>query len=273
MMNTPSPVFIPHRPSRGSPRGAHSSGTLAGCDKLATVSKPNKDLVLTKKAGLRVCTFNVRTLNDTGAASLLVRELSRLKIGIAGLQEVRWIDSGEMSVDGCKVLWSGRQDGKRADGVGLVIQGRLIPCMLEWHPVSERLLRARFRHMHGYLSVVVCYAPTEDATEAVKDTFYGQLDDVLRGVNGSDLLVCLGDFNAVSGTQRQPSDVTLGPLASGSPNDNSERFLAICRKNVLRIAGSWYRRKDIHRMSWYSNDGRTKKEIDHVLVNTKWRSL
>ena len=31
--------------------------------------------------------------------------------------------------------------------------------------------------------------------------------------------------------------------------------------------------KTIHRLSWYSNDGTTKKEIDHTLVSTHWRSL
>jgi len=85
--------------------------------------------------------------------------------------------------------------------------------------------------------------------------------------------VCLGDFNAVSGTFRIPCDTIVGPFGSGLGNDNTERMLAFCRSNRLRIAGSWFQRKNIHRLSWYSNDGSTKKEIDHILVNTCFRSI
>ena len=88
-----------------------------------------------------------------------------------------------------------------------------------------------------------------------------------------DLVVCLGDFNAVSGLTRIARDVTFGPHGSGTMNDNSERMVAFCRKTGMRIGGSWFRRKDIHRLSWYSNDGHTEKEIDHVFVNTRWKSL
>ena len=31
-----------------------------------------------------------------------------------------------------------------------------------------------------------------------------------------------------------------------------------------------FQRKDIQRTTWYSNDGKSKKEINHILINTKW---
>ena len=107
---------IPHRPSRGISRGALSSIVPAGSDMRTTVqpSKPKSTTKITlAKKGLRVCTFNVRTLNDTGAPESLARELSRLDISIAGLQEVCFPGQGKMSVDGYEIFWSGRSDGKR----------------------------------------------------------------------------------------------------------------------------------------------------------------
>ena len=50
-----------------------------------------KSLVLHRKQGLRVCTLNTRTLNSTGAATLLDQELQRWNIEVAGLQEVRYV--------------------------------------------------------------------------------------------------------------------------------------------------------------------------------------
>ena len=45
------------------------------------------------------------------------------------------------------------------------------------------------------------------------------------------------------------------------------------QKNKLRVGGSWFPRKEIHRATWYSNDGVTRKEIDHILVGTRWKLL
>ena len=39
----------------------------------------------------------------------------------------------------------------------------------------------------------------------------------------------------------------------------------------LRIAGSWFKRPDSHRWTWYSNSGGARKETDYVLVGGCWR--
>jgi hypothetical protein len=108
-MSRQQDLSIPHRLPRGSTRSALPSGTLAGGVKHATVSdhsrtKWNRNLVLTHRKGLRLATFNVRMLNECGAASLLVKELRGLEIALASLQEVRWPGSGEMMVEDYKVL-------------------------------------------------------------------------------------------------------------------------------------------------------------------------
>ena len=45
------------------------------------------------------------------------------------------------------------------------------------------------------------------------------------------------------------------------------------RNNGLRMAGSWFQRKDIYPWNWYSNYRVTGKEIDHVLVGTRWKTM
>jgi len=47
-------------------------------------------------------------------------------------------------------------------------------------------------------------------------------------------------------------------------SDNADRFVNFCHGASLRIAGSFFRRKDIHRFSWLSNDETTRKEIGHI---------
>ena len=233
-------------------------------------SSTGKPPVLFRGGGVRLCTLNVRSLNYTGAAALLDIELRKFKIAIAGLQEVRWPGSGEMCVGGTTFLWSGRQDGGRQEGVALAVDSRMMSTCVSWTPASERIVHGRFRHSIGYLSVIAAYAPTEGSTHQDKEAFYEQLGAVVWACRRNDLILVLGDFNAVSGSSRLPGgDTVLGPWGSGQQNDNTDHFLSFSRNHRLSIAGSWFRRKDIHRFSWISNDGRTKKEIDHILSSQR----
>ncbi|ESO00504.1 hypothetical protein HELRODRAFT_175946 [Helobdella robusta] len=86
------------------------------------------------------------------------------------------------------------------------------------------------------------------------------LEESFRFTRPSNLIICMGDFNAVTGVDRRMSAV-VGPFGSGSPNDNSDRFLEFCASAKLRACGSWFRRKNIHRRTWHSNDGVTAKGL------------
>jgi len=73
--------------------------------------RTRKHLILFRKKGLRVCTFNTRTLNYTGAATFLDHELQKWNMQLAGLQGVRWLssgDAGESTVCDTMFLLSGR---------------------------------------------------------------------------------------------------------------------------------------------------------------------
>ena len=46
--------------------------------------------------------------------------------------------------------------------------------MIQWTPISERRMVARFKSRYTKLSVIQCYAPINDAEDETKDTFYQQ---------------------------------------------------------------------------------------------------
>ena len=88
---------IPHRSSRGLPRSAHGGAPLATCGKRATAGRNNENRkkaqnqmktspsALKLRKPLTAGTWNVRTLWKTGAARLLVEQLSRARINLMGL--------------------------------------------------------------------------------------------------------------------------------------------------------------------------------------------
>jgi len=95
----------------------------------------------------------------------------------------------------------------------------------------------------------------------------------IRKLKKSDVVLGLGDFNTETGTRRVSLETVLGPRGSGTYNDNSERLLNFCFDLDLYVAGSWFQRRSVRRVAWFSSDGVTAKEIDYVLVSTRWTVL
>ena len=164
-------------------------------------------------------------------------------------------------------------NGARLKGVAIGISSRLQPSVVEVTPVDERILRVRLKHTMGFMSVIAVYAPTEMREMDEKELFYAKLDSILDQCHPRDTLVVLGDFNAATGTDRDGYEICVGPHGSGTRNTNSSLLLNFARSRRLRIAGSWYQRPELHRWTWYSNAGGVAKEIDHILVSTRWRIL
>ena len=49
-------------------------------------------------------------------------------------------------------------------------------------------------------------------------------------------------------------------------------FVNFCDMNELITTGTWFPHRDIHKATWVSPDGKTRNQIDHVLINKKFRN-
>lgn len=140
----------------------------------------------------------------------------------------------------------------RVNGVALRNDNRVSHSLIEWNPVSNRILTARIRQ-------IVVYAPTEKTPVADNSSFYNHLESLVSSTPPCDQIVILGEFNAVIGTNRASYESVIGYFASGSINDISSRLLVVCSLKNLAVVGSFFR-IDVLRSTWISNDGHTKKE-------------
>ena len=68
---------------------------------------------------------------------------------------------------------------------------------------------------------------------------------------------------------------TRGPIADlsqpGSMTTPAERLVDFCLNNNYVIGGTIFAHRDIHKLTWKSPDGRTSNQIDHIIINGKWR--
>ena len=54
-------------------------------------------------------------------------------------------------------------------------------------------------------------------------------------------------------------------------NNNGERLADFCLNNDLVIGGTIFPHKNIHKLTWRSPNGRSLNQIDHIIINGKWR--
>ena len=233
----------------------------------ANISKVD---MLRPKTTRRVGCWNVRTLYQTGKLAQVIKEMQSYKIELLGVSETRWTGSGSRKLlSGHHILYSGRADDHHSRGVGIITTGEVHKSLLEWKPISERIIKARYNSKFAKLSVIVCYAPTEDAEDEEKDTFYDELQAAVDETPTHDVLLIMGDLNAKVGIDNQGKENTMGRQGLGVANGNGDRLTSFCQENKLVIGGTIFEHKNIHKVSWCSPDGHTQNQIDHIIINNR----
>ena len=117
----------------------------------------------------------------------------------------------------------------------------------------------------------MCYAPTNEASDEVKDQLYGRL----KGVLGSnrpwrELTILIGDMNAKIGNCDIGYEEVMGTHGIGDMNNNGERFVDLCAQHEL-IGGSVFPHKRIHKATWVSPNYTVENQIDHFCISRNFR--
>ncbi|VDI48062.1 blast:Craniofacial development protein 2 [Mytilus galloprovincialis] len=153
----------------------------------------------------------------------------------------------------------------------IIMNKQTAKSLIEYNPVNERIIRARFHAKKGKVTFIQCYAPTNEAEEEVKTEFYNTLQAEIRKVPTHDLTIVMGDLNAKVGNDNTGNERVMGKYGCGQMNENGELLVDFCGINNLVIGGTIFPHKDIHKLTWNSPNGRDKNQIDHIMINGKWK--
>ncbi|XP_065356379.1 craniofacial development protein 2-like [Calliphora vicina] len=144
-------------------------------------------------------------------------------------------------------------------------------ALMEYNPISERILTARIRTKYRNITVLQCYSPTEAADNDTKDSFYEQLNRAISIAPRSDIKIVMRDMNAKVGDDNTNLQAIMGSEGLRSiRNNNGERLIDFCMGNQLFIGGSKFPHRDIHKYTWQSPDGITGNQIDHFMISRKF---
>ncbi|GFR97953.1 craniofacial development protein 2 [Elysia marginata] len=81
---------------------------------------------------------------------------------------------------------------------------------MEWEPIIHRIIRARLYSTIAKLTIVKCYAPTDDAADDEKDEFYSKLQEILTYIPKHDMTIVMGDLKAKVGSDNTGIEEYMG---------------------------------------------------------------
>ena len=97
------------------------------------------------KHALKVGNWNVRMLYRSGNITKVTREMKRKGIDIMGITETHWTCQGKVQLaEGDTIIYSGKEDDNHRQGVGILMSKSAVGALMEWTPVSKRIIQARY---------------------------------------------------------------------------------------------------------------------------------
>ena len=105
-----------------------------------------------------------------GKSAQLAREIDKYKIDVMGISKCRWIGQKVKLNTGSAII-SGREYNIHRHGVAIMMTKKAEQALLEWKPISDRIIYARFVSKYVRLSIIKIHAPTNEANNKISITY------------------------------------------------------------------------------------------------------
>lgn len=125
----------------------------------------SKTAIFGSKEATTIGTWNIRTIKTEDNLQILTREMKRYRCDIIGLSETHRLGTEEFIREGYKFIGQGRADAIHRSGVGFLLNSKAQSALLEYKPVSDRVICITLRTAIGTATVIQVYAPTSAATD------------------------------------------------------------------------------------------------------------
>lgn len=210
---------------------------------------------------------DLQQIDDARKTAIIDRELKRLNIDIAALQETRLPGSGSLKEKDYTFFWQGQEPHEhRLYGVGFAIRNSLLSSVEAPSSGTPRVLSLRLTTSSGLANILSVYAPTLCSTAEAKDKFYEELEAKLQQIPAKEHLFLLGDFNARVGADHDSWPRCVGRFGVGKLNENGQRLLELCSFHDLCLTNTFFPTKPHHRVSWRHPRSRRWHQLDFVIT-------
>lgn len=241
------------------------------------VNQRNPCSLKIQNSTVKMATWNVRSMYESGKLKNIEQEMMRLKIDILGISDTRWIDSGELRTTRGRLYYSGNTDGNDSQhlyGVAINVSEKVAKTVTGFIPISERIILLQMMTTHGRLNIIQIYAPTADKEEVEIEKFYDDLQKTLHNTKSRDITIVMGDFNAKVGEGR--CETIVGPYGLGVRNERGDRLIEFCLEHNLVVTNTFFKLPKRRLYTWKSPADKDNKivrnQIDYILINHRYRN-
>ena len=191
--------------------------------------------------------------------------MEKVKWDIVGISEVRREgEKMERKTNGNYFYYFGETRGHR--GTGFFIKNSITNKVIAVKGITERISLVKLEiEKEANLCIIQVYAPTMEADERDVEEFYRILDETIQKEKEHHNII-MGDWNAKIG-KGVGMDGVYGPYGIGENNENGERLIEFAASHNLKIANTFFNKKEKRKWTWMSPDSKTKNETDHLLIN------
>ena len=210
---------------------------------------------------------DLQQVDDFRKTTVIDRELSRLDVSIAALQETRLASSGSLREENYTFFWKGLEPADPCQyGVGFVVRNSLLASVEPPSGGTERILSIRLSTAADLVTIFSTYAPTLNATEKAKDRFNEELDSAVGRVPKAKPLFLLGGFNARVDSDHQSWPSCMGHHGTERINYNGQWLLELCSYYSLCITNTYFQGKPQHSVSWRHPRSKQWHQLDLIIT-------
>ena len=214
---------------------------------------------------LRIATLNIGTL--TGKGREVAAIMAARRVEILCLQETRWTGgkSGGKARnlgDGCKLYYSGGKQPR--NGVGICLNEYWQDKVISVERKSDRIIKMKLVIPGMSITIISTYAPQQGCSQAEKDLFWNQMDDVMSGMPSSEEVIVAGNLNGHIGRDRSGVERWHGGWTIGRRNEEGGRVLEMAQAYDLALVNTFFPKKEEHLITFKS--GRNTSVIDYIAI-------
>ena len=167
--------------------------------------------------------------------------VERRRLDILCLQETRWKENKSKDLaDGHKLIYGGKT-GRNV--VGTVLSKNIRDSLVEVHRRCERVMSVKLNMGNTHVIVISAHAPKMGCDDAMKDQFWTEVDQEMRGAEINKKVVIGGDRNGHVGRNRG-GERWHGGWSVGQRNPKGQRIIDFLTAQDMALVSTFFKKRE-----------------------------